>query len=269
MALDRRALRTQLRAAKCRAVKPRPTATPGGAVGVMEFGHEELPRPVQIAQKTAAGAAALDQRESTIHTLVWPCSPLFARFLCDPKNRGLFEGKTVLELGAGNGLPGIVAGMLGAKSVVITDVNDALPLIRKNVEVNEVQGNVTVAELFWGREEHMTALEKPFDLIIGTDLIANMHEETYADLVRTLRHFSGPETLILIAYEFRGDMWNDHHFFDGMDSWFHDENGSLAPYAEDFSFAAAGCSEAELGDPDDYMLFRYRMKSDSERTGEF
>ena len=39
-----------------------------------------------------------------------------------------------MELGAGCGLVGIAAGILGAEQVILTDLPHALPLIRKNID---------------------------------------------------------------------------------------------------------------------------------------
>jgi predicted nicotinamide N-methyase len=47
----------------------------------------------------------------------------------------MFKGKKVIELGAGCGLPGITAAILGA-DVFITDQANFVPLIKKNIDDN-------------------------------------------------------------------------------------------------------------------------------------
>lgn len=62
-----------------------------------------------------------------------------------------FMGRTVLELGAGTGLVGIVASVLGAGRVILTDLPYALDNARENVERNRLalKGKVEVMELDW------------------------------------------------------------------------------------------------------------------------
>lgn len=45
------------------------------------------------------------------------------------------QGRTVLELGSGTGVVGIVAAALGAKRVLLTDFPHLLPHIQRNIEV--------------------------------------------------------------------------------------------------------------------------------------
>ncbi len=56
------------------------------------------------------------------------------------------------ELGAGLGLPGIVAALLGARHVALTDLPQALPLLAANVERNGVGHVCSVEQLDWGAQ---------------------------------------------------------------------------------------------------------------------
>jgi len=82
-----------------------------------------------------------------------------AIFTADQITSGAFEveGQSVLELGAGAGLPGILAALHGAVLVVLTDY-DSAPLIanlRRNVEANiplSLLPQVKVEGHVWGSE---------------------------------------------------------------------------------------------------------------------
>ena len=61
-------------------------------------------------------------------------------------NPSICHGKSVVELGAGAGLPSLVTKFLGAEPVVITDYPDdsILAAIRQNVEMNFTCGEAPV-----------------------------------------------------------------------------------------------------------------------------
>ncbi|XVF10967.1 hypothetical protein REPUB_Repub07fG0228500 [Reevesia pubescens] len=79
-----------------------------------------------------------------------------------------FQGKAILELGAGAGLPGLTAALLGASRVSITDVLQLLPGLLKNVEANGFSGRAEVRELVWGSNEAINGITEPstFDVVL-------------------------------------------------------------------------------------------------------
>jgi methyltransferase-like protein 23 len=95
---------------------------------------------------------------------LWPASIALAH---DVAARGeAIAGKRVLELGAGTGLPGIVAASFGAK-VVQTERNEvAMSICRRNAERNRVT-DIDHRLADW------TAWEDPerYDLILGSDIL--------------------------------------------------------------------------------------------------
>lgn len=124
----------------------------------------------------------------------------------------LLKGKTVLELGAGAGLPSLVCAILGAKTVVVTDFPDPdlIENIRYNIE--HCQDTTSMADridiktvaraegYLWGanpaqilthiasnNSTHTTKLEAPvgFDVLILADLLFN-HSE-HAKLISTVK----------------------------------------------------------------------------------
>ena len=68
--------------------------------------------------------------------LSWNTSRVLSDYLL--RNPSIYRKKTVLELGAGAGLPGLVSAVSGAEAVVITDYPDhqLVDNLRWNVECN-------------------------------------------------------------------------------------------------------------------------------------
>lgn len=113
----------------------------------------------------------------------------------------IFFGKSVIELGAGAGLPGLTAALLGASRVVLTDVGALLPGLRKNVEANGLGDRVEVRELVWGSEESLSIIGE-FDVVLMSDVFFDAEE--MAALGRTLRTVCRRRgTVILAATEVR------------------------------------------------------------------
>ena len=82
----------------------------------IEFVHEAL-GDTSVTVRQSLGPLG-DGRDATARW-VWDGAAPMAEFLCEHPER--VRGKTVVELGAGPGLPGIVAARLGAARVVLTD----------------------------------------------------------------------------------------------------------------------------------------------------
>lgn len=114
---------------------------------------------------------------------LWNASRAFASYL--DENPQMCVGRAVLELGAGGGLPGIVAAKNGARRVVLTDYPDAplLDNLRYNVNQNipaHLQFKVHVEGYIWGQptgpllDISSTGSDpRGYDLIIMSDLIFN------------------------------------------------------------------------------------------------
>lgn len=122
---------------------------------------------------------------------LWDCALVLTRALAE--HYPSMEGMVVLELGAGLGLVGMAcAAALGA-TVVSTEREIAVPLLRRNVEHNAAalqrRGCVEVAPLSWGAAPTGALIaERPagFDLIVGSDLVFPSNSDAYILLVDTL-----------------------------------------------------------------------------------
>ncbi len=109
-----------------------------------------------------------------------------------------FRDKQVLELGAGTGLPGIVASSLGAKRVVQTDKNNlAMILCKRNCELNDIKTIEHRLEDWtnWNNAEK-------YDWIIGSDIFYSV--DMHPHLMRIFESNLSQSGRILISDPFRG-----------------------------------------------------------------
>lgn len=108
-----------------------------------------------------------------------------------------FRSKTVLELGAGTGLPGIAAACADAARVVQTDKNNvALRLCKRNCELNKIE-TIEHRNQDWSEWTDNTR----YDLIVGSDILyaTEMHEH----LRRIFETNLLPNARILLSDPFR------------------------------------------------------------------
>lgn len=133
-----------------------PGRTSKASVGVdheaarIEFEHDALGGDrgsVVAVRQDLSGENVAEGRDATARW-VWDAAAPMATWMCEHRHR--LAGKTVVELGAGPGLPGIVAAKLGAARVTLTDLPSELALLETNARDNAVDAVVDVAPCAWG-----------------------------------------------------------------------------------------------------------------------
>ncbi|EPQ53373.1 hypothetical protein GLOTRDRAFT_117322 [Gloeophyllum trabeum ATCC 11539] len=140
---------------------------------------------------------------------LWNASRAFAAFL--DQNPALYRGRCVLELGAGGGLPGLVAALNGAHKAVLTDYPDKelLENLESNVKTNipESAGRVVVQGYIWGQPVEPLLAHAGgagFDLIILSDLVFNhsQHDALLTTCERALSDSPSPDNppCVLVFY---------------------------------------------------------------------
>lgn len=140
--------------------------------------------------------------EGDVNCVVWDASLVLAKYLetmCQHK-ADFLSGIKVLELGSGLGLVGLTAATLGAQ-VTLTDLPEALPLLRLNIGENKVKigsmGGYAMAEsLVWG--DSSSLLDEEFDMILLADCV--YYEEAVTPLIETLKVLCSTSKKKLVIY---------------------------------------------------------------------
>lgn len=100
----------------------------------------------------------LNSKKFGIGFQLWPAAVVMCRWMEDKMEqvygKDWMKDKTVLELGAGCGLVGMVSLGFGAKQVVVTDLKEVVPHLEENLRINHMdKNNIKAAALEWGKSE--------------------------------------------------------------------------------------------------------------------
>ncbi|KAH7132655.1 putative methyltransferase-domain-containing protein [Dendryphion nanum] len=124
---------------------------------------------------------------------LWNAGRIISHYL-EERADHLVKAKSVLELGAGGGLPSLVCALNGAAQVVVSDYPDAdlIENLRYNIhhcDLLPASSNIVARGYLWGAptQELVKHLPDPsgFDVLILADLLFN-HSE-HAKLVKTVQ----------------------------------------------------------------------------------
>ncbi|NXR51837.1 MT21A methyltransferase, partial [Hippolais icterina] len=165
-----------------------------------------------------------DWRRLGVAAVVWDAAVVLCAYL---EMEGIdLRDRSVIELGAGTGLLGIVVTLLAQGScyclmgtkepagvralystccarVTITDRAAALEFLESNVQANlspELRPRAVVKELTWGKDLDNFP-PGAFDFILGADIV--YLEETFVELLQTLEHLCSERTVILLSCRIR------------------------------------------------------------------
>ncbi|NWH92653.1 MT21A methyltransferase, partial [Aegithalos caudatus] len=156
-----------------------------------------------------------DWRRLGVAAVVWDAAVVLCAYL---EMEGIdLRDRSVIELGAGTGLLGIVVTLLATKEpagvgalhsrcrahVTITDREAALEFLESNVQANlppELRPRAVVKELTWGKDLDNFP-PGAFDFVLGADIV--YLEETFVELLQTLEHLCSERTVILLSCRIR------------------------------------------------------------------
>ncbi|KAL7528897.1 hypothetical protein ACHAXR_004115 [Thalassiosira sp. AJA248-18] len=122
--------------------------------------------------------------EDTTGLGIWCASLVMSRWLASPSMVQKMQNKSILELGAGCGIPALTAAVHGTpKSVIITDLNpDTMDNVRYNIDLNNKKWcgsdddettkatTTTASSIDWGDESTYPS-NKKLDYVICSDCI--------------------------------------------------------------------------------------------------
>jgi predicted nicotinamide N-methyase len=149
------------------------------------------------------------QTLSSTGLTLWRAAPILCNHLIS-NSESLVKNKTILELGAGMGLCGLLAAILGASTVFLSDGDsDSLSNMRGNIERNvdliPSSASLHSLQLKWGlkleefkRKCNLQTSDGRFDLIMGSDII---YVESILDpLFETVEALLCPSGSFVLAY---------------------------------------------------------------------
>ncbi|XP_041633882.1 methyltransferase-like protein 23 [Cheilinus undulatus] len=138
---------------------------------------------------------------------VWPCAVVLAQYLWTKREE--LKDKTVLELGAGVSLPGVLAVKCGAR-VILSDnaqTPQCLQNCRRSCEANGLC-DVEVLGLTWGEVSPDLVLLPKMDIILGSDVF--YEPQDFEDVLVTVAFLlrRNPSAQFWTTYQERSADWS-------------------------------------------------------------
>ncbi|KAK2080533.1 hypothetical protein QBZ16_000386 [Prototheca wickerhamii] len=162
------------------------------------FGSGSCPEPVSTVPNSDKAVPKAD----VLGLDIWPGALALCNYLA--VHRGLVHGRRAIELGAGMGLPGLLAGQLGARECLLTDYEPlVLDLLKENVKVNSLEGPCAVHALDWA-EPGSTMDSRDlhtFNVVLAADVL--YISDIVLPFVAVLQALLHPEGIALIGHQTR------------------------------------------------------------------
>ncbi len=130
----------------------------------------------------------------------WPAADLFCFLITSPlwipKFNSIFDNKTVIDLGSGTGITGILLDKVyNPKEIIITDLDSHIEHIKYNILLNQEGRKVTSAvALDWFQPN---LLDKKMDIILAFECVYK--ESLYEPFIKTLDALCHSKSLIFLG----------------------------------------------------------------------
>lgn len=149
-----------------------------------------------------------EQLHASYGMYTWPCAPVLAWYLWS--HRTELVGKSILELGSGTSLPGVVAAKCGAH-VTLSDCSrftKCLDNCRISAAANGVADKVNVIGITWGTFEPQLMRLDPIDLIISSDCFYD--PVVFEPILVTVSYLldKNPHASFVCSYKERSSDWS-------------------------------------------------------------
>ena len=128
------------------------------------------------------------------------------------RNSHILECKTVIEIGSGPGLVGILSSLLCSYCISTDGDNVSVSLAQENIANNGRSDNCIAQRLLWNVDDDIQDVfeilqskmnTKNVDVIVASDIIALPYEEAFVELLQTLSKLATKSTVIVISYHQR------------------------------------------------------------------
>ncbi|XP_028675298.1 methyltransferase-like protein 23 [Erpetoichthys calabaricus] len=138
---------------------------------------------------------------------VWPCAVVLAQYVWYHKEHVI--GKGILEIGAGVGLPGVVAAKCGAK-VILSDSARFPACLENSQRSCEANGlsDVVVLGITWGQVSPELLDLPQLDIVLGSDVF--FEPEDFEDVMMTIYFLlkKNPKAQFWATYQERSSDWS-------------------------------------------------------------
>ncbi|KAF3440340.1 hypothetical protein FNV43_RR18624 [Rhamnella rubrinervis] len=159
------------------------------------------------SDRPAISISVVENMKEDYGLFVWPCSIVLAEYVWQQRLR--FSGATVVELGAGTSLPGLVAAKVGADVTLTDDANklEVLDNMRRVCHLNKLKCNIL--GLTWGVWDASTFSLCP-KIILGADVLYDT--SAFDDLFATVTFLlqNSPGSVFITTYHNR----SGHHLIE-------------------------------------------------------
>lgn len=147
------------------------------------------PSPIDVEEKYKISAENNADMMFPYWTRLWPSSIAMSRYIRLHSEE--FSGKSILELGAGLGLPSFIASPIADKVLVTDYVPEAIVWLEENIKRLGLN-NVDAEILDWTKPVTVKA-----DIVLMSDLCYD--PESFDPLIRVINHYLDQNTRVIIA----------------------------------------------------------------------